>query len=396
VHRPYRRILTSGIPGIFIVAILSRGAAGGTPPDDPAWLPELTRSDALHGPIVVEGRLLDDHQRPIAGHLTLVAWPRMELLVPLGVGDGVKLVPIGKAVSGDDGSFAIRVDPGVPLGELLGPDGTVNFDLVGEADGRWAITSFPRRLVVAGGEPAWTSAAGDSRGSADVLDLTLRLRHGTLDHGGVGEPGPVTDRQCMTVVRAVWDGVLDTVGEVYTGPNATGDLKYLSGSTSTVGVGFSASGEYGSFESGGTSTVSSTSEVNFPTQAQHRLTVFRTTFGWKKFELLCFAYPYGPWTSASFEARAVEFQGGTYQYTAASPPSATYCTSYLKGSSFSKDTASAIQFTNGAKIGSFIGIDLSTRTGFNTSTKITFTFVNAGRLCGSNGYPPQAARVVAK
>lgn len=200
----------------------------------------------------------------------------------------------------------------------------------------------------------------------------------------------------MTYVRATWDGVLDTVGEVYTGPNTTGDLQYLSGATSTIGVGFSGSGEYGSFEAGGTSTVSSTTEVNFPTQAQNRRTVFRTTFGWKKFELMCFAYPYGPWTSAGFEARAVEFQGGTQQYTAASAPSATYCTSYLKGSSFTKDTATAVQFSNGAKIGAFIGIDLSTRTGFNTKTRIKFTFTSAGRLCGTNGYPPQAARVVAK
>jgi hypothetical protein len=302
----------------------------------------------------------------------------------------VKLVPVGKAVASEDGSFELRIDPDVPLGEVMEGDGTVNFDLVGESGGRSVRSAFPRRLVQRGGTAKWTTF-----GTADP-DLTLRLRHAAPEGGGVREPAPVTDRSCMTIVRAVWDGVLDTVGEVYTGPNATGDLKYLSGSTSTVGVGFSASGEYGSFEAGGASTVSSTSEVNFPTQGQGRLTVFRTTFGWKKFELFCFAYPYGPWMSAGFEARAVEFQGGTSQYTAATPPSATYCTSYLKGSSFSKDTATAIQFTNGAKIGSFIGIDLSTRTGFNASTKITFTFVNAGRLCGSNGYPPQAARVVAK
>jgi hypothetical protein len=394
VDRPLRRAVASGLAGIIIASALNGAVLGAAPPDDPAWLPELSRSDALDGPIVARGRLFDERDRPVAGHLTLVAWPRQDLLAPLGVGDGVKLVPVGKAVSGDDGSFALRVDSGVPLGEVMEADGTVNFDLVGESQGRWAIASFARRLVATGDESAWTVAAGDGHGS-EALELSLRNRRGRPPEG-VGEPAPATNRQCRTFVRAIWDGVLDTVGEVYTGPNATGDLRYLSGSTSTVGVGFSASGKFGSFEASGTSTVSSTSEVNFPTQGQHRLTVFRTTFGWKKFELMCFAYPYGPWTSAGFEARAVQFQGGTYQYTAAAPPSATYCTSYLKGSSFSKDTASAITFSNGAKIGAFIGIDLSTRTGFNSSTKITFTFVNNGRLCGSNGYPPQAARVVAK
>jgi hypothetical protein len=376
--------------------MLTAGAAALPPPDGEAWPPQLPRSDALAGPVVVAGRLVDRHGAGVPGRVTLVAWPTQELLAPLEVGDGVKLVPVGKDEAAADGSFAVRADPAVPMRELMAADGTVNFDLVADGNHRWSILSFSRRLVADGQTLSWVAPADNGRASPDgPLNIRLPLtRQGS--EPSTSEPLPAMDRQCRTIVRDTWDGVLDTVGEVYTGPNATGDLQYLNGATSSIGVGFSASGDYGSFEAGGTSTISSTTEVNFPTQAQNRLTVFRTTFGWKLFELTCFAYPYGPWASAGFEARAVEFQGGTQQYTAATAPTATYCTSYLKGSSFSKDTATAIQFSNGAKIGAFIGIDLSTRTGFNTNTKIRFTFVNAGRLCGTNGYPPQAARVVAK
>lgn len=48
------------------------------------------------------------------------------------------------------------------------------------------------------------------------------------------------------------------------------------------------------------------------------------------------------------------------------------------------------------RLGSFVGIDLTSRTGFNTQTKLTFNWLRAGKLCGSNDYPPTAARVVAK
>jgi hypothetical protein len=97
---PHHRARWSGLAGIAIAATMSGAVAGSTPSGDPAWLPELARSDSIDGPIVVRGRLLDTRGRPTAGHLTLVGWPRQELLAPLGVGDGVKLVPVGKAVAG--------------------------------------------------------------------------------------------------------------------------------------------------------------------------------------------------------------------------------------------------------------------------------------------------------
>jgi hypothetical protein len=392
-----RLTVAIGVATLIITAMLRSGVvAAGPPTAEEAWLPELTRSDALDGPVVIQGRLVDRRGAGVPGHVTLIAWPTQHQLAPLEVGDAVKLVPVAKAIAAADGSFVLRVDPTVPIGEVAAPDGTVNFDLVTDGDQGWSITSFSRRLVEGSEGPTWASTAPEIKPSTGaVLSVRLSIAHDEQRPEAL-EPAPATDRQCTTFVRDAWDGVLDTVGEVYTGPNTTGDLQYLNGASSTIGVGFSASGDYGSYEAGGTSTVSSTTGVNFPTQGQNRRTVFRTTFGWKLFELSCFAYPYGPWTSAGFEARAVEFQGGTQQYTAASAPTATYCTSYLAGSSFSKDTATAIQFSNGAKIGAFIGIDLSTRTGFNTNTKIRFAFVNAGRLCGTNGYPPQAGRVVAK
>lgn len=42
------------------------------------------------------------------------------------------------------------------------------------------------------------------------------------------------------------------------------------------------------------------------------------------------------------------------------------------------------------------GVQLSTSTGFDQSTKISFSFFKNGQLCGSNTSWPYAARVVGK
>lgn len=43
-----------------------------------------------------------------------------------------------------------------------------------------------------------------------------------------------------------------------------------------------------------------------------------------------------------------------------------------------------------------IGINLSARTGLNTTTGYLFRFVSDGRLCGTDAYWDQATRIVGK
>lgn len=58
-------------------------------------------------------------------------------------------------------------------------------------------------------------------------------------------------------------------------------------------------------------------------------------------------------------------------------------------------TWSAITFSNGVDVNvGAVGAYLSSQTGFNTSTQISFTFVNNGYLCGTDAAYPNASRVV--
>lgn len=101
-------------------------------------------------------------------------------------------------------------------------------------------------------------------------------------------------------------------------------------------------------------------------------------------------------TFIRYEQRPLAFGGGTSNYTAASVPAVSRCQNVAAGDEIIKSTANAITFTNGLKIDSVIGIDLSAKAGFNTRTKISHLFITAGQICGTNANYLQANTVVAK
>lgn len=304
----------------------------------------------------------------------------------------IKTVPVAKSAAGADGAFEMRIDPSVPLAEFMEGDGIVNFDLVADGPTGVAVFSFPRRLATDGGRTTWLATERATAASESALILDVALDDGPPIGDDPAAPPPPTDKFCVVTNVATWDLRQTIVGEVFTGPVATADLTYTSGSSSTVGVGYSVSGTLGTWSQSGTMSTSSTSTENFPTQFQNNSKQMRTYFGWKDFKTECWdrgAY----W--ASYQAKAYQYQGGQV-LVAASAPSATYCLPYPSGSSTSRDSGSAYTFSTGVKLSGVIGIDLSAKTGFNTSTKLTYWFTSAGRLCGTDTYPGSAQRLVAK
>ena len=75
---------------------------------------------------------------------------------------------------------------------------------------------------------------------------------------------------------------------------------------------------------------------------------------------------------------------------------ATYCTSYLKGSTFTKDKDRQVTW-NGAL--TIYGVGLTAQTGWSSKGKLVVKFPSAaGKVCGSGGYATQstAYQVVVK
>ncbi len=63
------------------------------------------------------------------------------------------------------------------------------------------------------------------------------------------------------------------------------------------------------------------------------------------------------------------------------------CANNLKGSSYEEDRGLAFEWATGAKLEGLLGIDLSSRTGYTSSAKLKFDFVEPRLLCGSRGRP---------
>ncbi len=391
----------------FVVALMAVATAISVVPvstavagrDAAKWLPGIQASGGIKGPALISGRLSDASGAGVTARVSAVAWPKSSALSALDAGDGVGTSPVAKAIAGHDGRFVLRVDPKVAMGRFMEPDGTVNFTLNAERDGRRTSFAFPRRLhpdLARWVDPQWTAGSGQPA----VRDITLSLdgpNTFTLQRvSRATSARPDSQWPCQDSVAATYNQVIVIVGETYPGPNATADFQYLNGSSSELGVAFSANAGGGGFKASGTASSSSTSTIDWPTQPANSKTVYQTTFQYKKFGIYYWSDFDGCYF-VGYEVRPTAFQGAVRSYAAASAPTANNCSRVSSvPATLTKQTANAITFSNGVSISGYIGIDLSAKTGFNSSTKIVHRFTRVGWLCGSNAAWPDAARVVGK
>lgn len=394
-HAPPRhsRLLNAlvGVAALLLVAMSLGGPAEAAgPSSDPApdWLPEVQDSEELHGAPAVEGVVESRSGRGTAARLTLLAWPDDSILEQLDAGEQVKLVPVAKAAAAADGSFAIRVDPAAPLGQLTSDDGTMHTTLVAEDSGTVGHYAVSLRSTGA----SWVEARADSEDEEPTAaNATLRLQEGGED---AGDAPAAQDKYCTSHHMETYDPVYVLVGQAYTGPNAKATFTYQSGAESALGVGFSSSGEFGSYEASGTMSKSSNGTLTWPQAGQWARQHYDTQYRYAKYYVSC--YNGTPYPTYWYEVRPYSWAGGQRTRTATTP-GADYCTNMLAGGSFTKSTTNAVNWTNGVKLGAVVGIDLSSRTGYTTTASIKHDFVNSGQLCGTHDYPGGTpARLVGK
>jgi hypothetical protein len=322
----------------------------------------------------------------------------MAILASVPTGGAVTTIPIGKATTSADGRFTLRVDPTVPLAELLEPDGTLNFDIYSLSGSERGSAALARRLDQNGGR--WLDPAREGVAADDSL-AAVKLAVGNVpglspSDPGVPLPAPAADRDfgCPNYALATYNSIITAIGETYPGPHATGQFVYTNGSSSSLGVGVSASGSYGTFSASGTASASSTVTLSWPSKPASSLYIYETTFQYKKFDVwLLWDFGCIHW---DYETRPTAFQGAVTGYNACCAPGVSYSSSIASGATVTKDTAQAVTWSDAVKIGSFIGINLSGSTGYNTSTKLKFSFFANGSLWGDSDYYPNAHRIVGK
>lgn len=355
----------------------------------------VRNSESLTGAPLITGRLIGRDGLGAAGRVMVIAWPSSDVLASLKDGDEFHTLDVAVADTDAGGRFALRVDPVVPLSAVKDVTGAINFSLLATTGAESASHAFAGRFDTSTG--LWV-AATQAPDAATPLEVTLPVTE-PLPSVGVEAPIPAaTDKAfpCPDYVMATYNQRTVLVGEVYPGPNATADFQYSTGAESTLGVGVSVGGTYGSFSASGTATTSSTSTIDYATQPANSKKVFSTTYQYKKFEV----WVYNGFTCQkyNYEVRPTAFDGGAGGYNAANSPTGTNC-SYvgIVPTTLTKETANAVTWSNAVKVSSVIGIDLSGRTGFNTKTKIKHVFTKKGYLCGTNGQSwPNAQTVFGK
>ena len=338
----------------------------------------MSYSGPLAGSLAAKGRLVSPNGRAIEGaKVVLYAWPVTSVVSKIRHGQRVPLKIVGSAITSASGRYAIRVTSPAALSSSAERDGIVNLEIITTTRAGWDAYSFPRRLVPTahGAVLAIASDGTAARVAPQVANLHLMRANHHLMPAVAGRRGP---RVCGDLSPVKNFGPQrSTVGATYS--HVTGvkmNFTYGNGQRSSLGVGVSSSGSFGTWSASGTHDQSSTSSESFPTFTGATSNYYRTEFVYEEYLVEC----------DGFQTQAKSFAGGATT-AGTGPPSAAFCVIQAAGSTFHKSTSSAHTFSTGVSISSTIGVNLSAHTGYNTTAELTYAFTQRHDLCGSNDYP---------
>ena len=369
-----------------------------TPPL-PAEFADLPESGELSTPVLVSGSVItDDDTRLMGGDAVVVAMPRQEVIEKArGEGTGFNWTPVARATIGRDGSFTARPAPSVDLAENASK-GFVDFQLWTRTGDRLGHFGFSRQ-VTADGEllpataPDVPLPASDGRpyslgsslyGGAPVVQLVTEKAPRT---GALGDDSPQPppngfdcEHRGQTNARRVAVGQLNHYAR-----GVFGRFSYRVGSHSTMSYGLRVGTEL-SWHSGGTHT-----------RSTHIEDTFRRTKGLQRYKYFGF-WDYGFYLCASiwppherniWQYIANGYAGGARRLWAPRKPETPFCTqTFPAGHRTTITRIEASTFTNGVDVSPVIGIDLSSQSGYDEQTKLSFHFtVGNRRLCGTKNQP---------
>jgi hypothetical protein len=195
--------------------------------------------------------------------------------------------------------------------------------------------------------------------------------------------------KASTIVGAVWDQA-----------GVTKSFDYRNGARSTLGVATSLTGTKGSFKASGSASYEKTtnqgSNVPWDGKATTGNYGFATNFGMTKVRTTCGTYETNliddiGWHQLSdkYSVYSTGFTGGSAFRWPGNAPSLTKskCDHYLKGTrSIEMESGSADTFAAGVDVSSVIGIDLSARTNYSSSSTLGIVPGTSGKwLCTTKG-----------
>lgn len=362
-----------------------------------ATLPTMKVTDAqeLDTPVITTGTVRQEGARASAtgAPVRMLAWPRLEDLKGVKEGESFVLKPIGRTITGPDGSFVLRVDPSIALDEFTSENGNIDVSiLVDSTDGKAGWEATIPRDIMTGATVA--DVDSDEIGTMPrALDLELVDTDATIDQQQVENLS--SDDQEMVIAshedlgdRRVRIGFINRVGT-----SATVWFQYSYSDSSSLGVGvsynhgasWSASGRV-SREAG---SVSSPAGVSGTSMNRH----YYTWFNYRKYRILS---PGGYYIRD--EVRAYDHAGGMvwYNTTSAFSEKRENCLRYYEGD-YTFSSVKAKYWSTGAELNGVIGINLSSQTGYTEGASQKFRHrTNKRDICGEYLSPGRTSGTVGR
>ncbi|MGO9295508.1 MAG: hypothetical protein ACLP52_16815 [Streptosporangiaceae bacterium] len=306
--------------------------------------------------------------QPVPGAVVrLYAWPSGQVLDSLRHGQAVPRTLLATTTASPSGAYSLSV----PRATLR----TV------------AVSSGNANLEVDAGTGSRFFTANTTQPKAASVDISSRSRALT------DAPDYCTGWLFQHQLDRDWG----TVGGTYIWPRATGatsTFSYTQGQSSTLGIGESGSGDYGTFGVAGTESVSSTGTVGFPGGAARDNWEWQSQWRTALYKDSCTG------GQDFYQVRPNSWWGGSQIVDEAEAPTAKHCSEYLpgKGSYFATRNEAALTWTGSlGVVMPDVGFDASAQTGYSSGAQLTYSFVHATQtlqVCGTNAGPFQAWRTV--
>jgi hypothetical protein len=295
----------------------------------------------------------------------IYAWPSSTTLSGLSVGAQVPWVLVGSATTTGD-SYTVPLSnlpalPEVQLETLTFQNGVLtNIDNTSQSSSATSLVGTLSAMPIAPGQASARSAVLQSYSLAGQAGPDISCHQ--IDLGSVGSPETI-------------------VGGIYsTTDGGTNQFIYESNQSSTLGVGISASGLYGSFTEDGTNTVSISGTSQYPVNDDSADShVFETQFNSEEYELSC------PDSNPTYQVQDTQWDASS-KTVSTNVGSLTFpdCVSEQAGQTISFSNTTASTFSLAFDV---LGAYFSSQTGYSSSAEDSFHFNIKLDLCGEHAKP---------
>ena len=370
--------------------------------DTSQWLADIPLSSEVSSPTVASGHIAEPTGAEVSAGfpVTLYGWPSIEVLDAMQVGESVKLTPLAKALTGSDGSFALRIPDAAAAERLAGVDGLVALEIQAWSPDGLASYSFTKQFDKSTGSARLIDVAGEE---AAATKLALVTKSTAAAEGIPADVGAVMNKTdvCGATKTRTYPSVDVVVGRMYSSTSGIrSSFSIKNNASATVGVAASVAGTYGEYSQSGTSTVKLHGSYSWSKSKLKGGRQFRTDFTYGRFSNWCYSVS-APSAKRvySYTVRATRWEGGgSYGVEAVPSVKSTNCRPFASHSSQTKTSSQASTTSGGVKLSYVLSINLSSKAGYSSaaSAKIYNESSKQKKLCGTNGTPSSPGRFLAK